>query len=98
MIVGIPIETDSQGDIADIEEIGSGKRPRSSPNLPMSTKRRRLNTRNKDESEFSEEDLAKPWRDVLGDPPQMGSSKVCRNLFGNFCAVFTLISSLHHIV
>eukprot|EP00112_Aurelia_sp_Birch-Aquarium-sp1_P000107 Seg1008.10 transcript_id=Seg1008.10/GoldUCD/mRNA.D3Y31 product="DNA polymerase epsilon catalytic subunit A" protein_id=Seg1008.10/GoldUCD/D3Y31 len=75
MIVGIPIETDSQGDIADIEEIGSGKRPRSSPNLPMSTKRRRLNAKNKDDSEFSEEDLAKPWRDVLGNPPQMGSSK-----------------------
>ena len=75
---GIPIEQTDSDPIAvnDIEDLASHKRPRSSPSIPVSTKRRKLDGKQKVELEFTDEDLSKYWRDVLGDPPDMGSTKV----------------------
>lgn len=77
-LVGVPIEQNSadSGDLNDIEDSISHKRPRSSPNIPISTKRRKLDGKRKAESEFTEDELTKHWKDVLGDPPEMGSTKV----------------------
>ena len=74
--MGIPIQQTEDGSIHDIEDVASNKRPRSSPNIPISTKRRKLGGKRKQDSEFSDDELSKHWRDVLGEPPQLRSNKV----------------------
>eukprot|EP00794_Sanderia_malayensis_P002850 gene2850-3296_t len=61
--------------VVDIEDVAAQKRPRSSPNLPVATKRRKVD--GKKDAEFTDAELGKTWRDVLGNPPPMGSSREC---------------------
>lgn len=65
-------QTDNR--INDIEDI-VGSKPSSSRKVPVVTvnkRKRRLDA----ECEFSEEDLNKYWREVLGNPPPYGSTEV----------------------
>lgn len=56
---------------SDIEDFGKRKSPNS--NKPIVTV---VNKRKRSEDEFSEEDLNKTWREVLGKPPAYGNTKV----------------------
>ena len=65
-------------DIADIEETGShtaGKRMHETPSPPTVTKKRKVD-RGIENTEFVESDLLKSWKQVLGNPPAMGTTKV----------------------
>ena len=74
---GVPINSaGNQDSVNDIEDLGSQKRPRSSPNVPISTKRRKIDGKRNADSEFHEDDLIKHWKIVLGDPPIQGTTKV----------------------
>ncbi|XP_065055976.1 DNA polymerase epsilon catalytic subunit A-like isoform X2 [Rhopilema esculentum] len=73
---GVPINpAGNQDSVNDIEDFGSQKRPRSSPNVPISTKRRKIDGKRSVDSEFHEDDLIKHWKVVLGDPPKQGTTK-----------------------
>ncbi len=64
------------GSVTDIEDFASQKRPRSSPNVPITTKRRKLNSKKNAEAEFTDDELGRTWRDVLGSPPPLSAKKV----------------------
>lgn len=59
-----------QNILSDIEDCVKTKTP--SKNLPIVN----INKRKRSEDEFSEEDLKKTWREVLGKPPPYGNTKV----------------------
>ncbi|KAJ8965898.1 hypothetical protein NQ314_003839 [Rhamnusium bicolor] len=58
--------------IPDIEDAGSSKSPRGK--VPVATVNKRKRGSDK-ESEFSEEELSKTWREVLGNPPPYGNTE-----------------------
>ena len=60
--------------IGDLEDFG-GKRSLTSPNIPIVHKRRKVDKK-VENSEFLESDLLKSWKEVLGNPPSMGITKV----------------------
>ena len=69
---------EESNDIADIEEIGgasSGKRAHTTPPAPTVTKKRKVD-KHVENTEFVESDLLKSWKEVLGNPPSMGTTKV----------------------
>ena len=39
-----------------------------------------MDGKKKSDAEFTEEELGKPWRDVLGDPPPVGSTRVINHV------------------
>lgn len=47
------------------------------PSPPTITKKRKVD-RGIDDTEFVESDLLKSWKQVLGSPPAMGTSKVTK--------------------
>lgn len=57
-------------DANDIEDFGKRKSPKN--NLPIVS----INKRKRSEEEFTEDDLNKTWREVLGKPPSYGNTKV----------------------
>lgn len=73
--------TSTSKDAADIEDFGKRKSP--SLNRPIVN----VNKRKRSEDEFSEEDLNKTWREVLGKPPPYGNTKV-NSLYNDFCFFF----------
>lgn len=58
--------------VVDIEESATNRSP--TFRKPMVTVNKRK--RGSDKEEFQEEDLNKTWREVLGNPPPMGDTKV----------------------
>jgi len=64
-------------DIPDMEDMVAGKRAhaQTAPSPPVVTKKRRVD-RCVDNTEFVESDLLKSWKQVLGNPPSMGTTKV----------------------
>lgn len=66
--------TDSQAAIPDIEDMGrQSKRP---TGLTISNKRKRVESRPDSQNDSQNSELSQNWRDVLGPPPSMGSTKV----------------------
>ncbi|CAG9813248.1 unnamed protein product [Phaedon cochleariae] len=65
------IDQNQSGEINDIEDIAK-KGSSSESSVAVVTKRKRGSDK---ENEFSKEDLNKSWRDVLGNPPPIGSTK-----------------------
>lgn len=61
-------------DIADMEDITSGKRSHPAPSPPLVNKKRKVDKK-VDNTEFLESDLMKSWKQVLGNPPAMGTTK-----------------------
>ncbi|XP_057662319.1 DNA polymerase epsilon catalytic subunit 1 [Diorhabda carinulata] len=59
---------------ADIEDVGANKNksPFKIPSVATVTKRKRGSDK---ENQFSEEDLNKTWRDILGNPPPIGNTR-----------------------
>lgn len=55
---------------SDIEDFGIKKSP--IHKRPIAN----VNKRKRSEDEFSEEELNKSWREILGNPPAYGTSKV----------------------
>lgn len=58
----------------DMEDFGIQK-PSKSPPVRVATVTKRKRGTNSDE-EFTEDQLSKTWRDVLGNPPPLGKTKV----------------------
>ena len=62
----------SEKDIEDIAGTSSSSsRPRAVPTVTVSGKRKRDSI-----NVMSDDDLNKSWKEVLGEPPSMGNSKV----------------------
>ncbi|XP_023014693.2 DNA polymerase epsilon catalytic subunit 1 [Leptinotarsa decemlineata] len=70
VVDGNPDNLDSSSNIGDIEDVASTKDMFKTP-VAVVTKRKRGSDK---ENEFSEEDLNKTWREVLGKPPSFGST------------------------
>lgn len=68
------VENDSsETAVMDIEDIAGGS---SDVRVPYSTVNKRKRITLEDEEDMMEEEAAKSWREVLGDPPPMGTTKV----------------------
>jgi hypothetical protein len=90
--------TPSPSHILDIEDMGSGSRPSGSLR-PMATKRKRgqmemascMSQRSASKKTTSDVDLRKSWREVLGEQPEWGSSRVSTSNYGcktaDFCKI-----------
>lgn len=52
-----------------------GKRNHDTPSPPVVHKKRRVD-KHVDDTEFVESDLTKSWKQVLGNPPAIGTTKV----------------------
>lgn len=59
-------------EMADMEDLGKRKSPGEKRPIVNVSKRKRSGN----EEEFTEEDLNKTWREVLGKPPSYGDTKV----------------------
>lgn len=59
---------------ADIEDFGVGKRLQ--PTIPISTKRKRVPTAEESQGDSQDVALTQSWREVLGPPPPLGTTKV----------------------
>lgn len=66
---------DSTDNIGDMEDMCVGKRGLTTPSPPVVNKKRRVD-KQVDNTEFVESDLMKSWKQVLGNPPPMGTTKV----------------------
>lgn len=62
-------------DVVDVEDIVAGKRQRPTTSPPVINKKRKVDKKVGD-SEFLESDLLKSWKEVLGNPPSMGTTRV----------------------
>nr|CAH7746305.1 unnamed protein product [Callosobruchus chinensis] len=68
----VPQFGSSNSSMGDIEDGGSKNKSNFKSPVAVVTKRKRGSDK---ENEFSEEDLSKTWREVLGNPPSMEGSK-----------------------
>lgn len=64
---------------ADIEDFGVGKRLQ--PTIPISTKRKRVPTAEESQGDSQDVALTQSWREVLGPPPPLGTTKEERLLW-----------------
>ena len=62
-------------DVVDIEDIQSARTVGSK--MAVSNKRKRQSNEGSQSQEDSQLDSSQSWRDVLGAPPPMGTTKVC---------------------
>ena len=63
-------------EVADLEDVASGKRPISNDQQSVAVAKKRRVDRKVGDSEFTEGDLLKSWKIVLGNPPPRGETKV----------------------
>ena len=61
----------------DLEDIGQKKRALTSPSVPIvNVNKKRKVDKKVGDSEFTESDLLKSWKELLGNPPPRGETKV----------------------
>lgn len=79
----------SGNSVSDIEDFGTKKS--SMQKRPLAN----VNKRKRSEDEFSEEELNKSWREVLGNPPAYGVTKVCFLTISSIRKTFLLYHKMY---
>ncbi|XP_064424312.1 DNA polymerase epsilon catalytic subunit A [Latimeria chalumnae] len=68
-----PVESSQQSEIADMEDLGAPKRLQ--PSIPIASKRKRVVAGGQSQEESQDLELTQSWREILGPPPPIGSTK-----------------------
>lgn len=75
-----PQEGTSSSQVGDIEDFGAAKRLQ--PSVPIANKRKRVPTAEESQEMSQSLELSQSWREILGPPPSMGTTKVGRGNWG----------------
>lgn len=66
--------------VGDIEDMGGRTQLPTGPRVAVSHKRKRDQAGLDSQTDSQSSDLSQNWREVLGPPPPLGDTKVCRCL------------------
>lgn len=75
-----PQEGTPSSQVGDIEDFGAAKSLH--PSVPIANKRKRVPTAEESQQMSQSLELSQSWREILGPPPSMGTTKVGRGSWG----------------
>lgn len=75
-----PQEGTPSSQVGDIEDFGAAKSLH--PSIPIANKRKRVPTAEESQQMSQSLELSQSWREILGPPPSMGTTKVGRGSWG----------------